>query len=99
VNAGKKSRLPEIGSGSRRVSCQENNIGGKIFGLAAEAVGGPGTERGVSLAIQSGMKNELCGAVIELCRVERFHNAEFVGDSSEMGKKRGKFVSTHAMFR
>jgi hypothetical protein len=44
------------------------------------------------------MKNELRGAVIELCRVERFHNAEFVGDSSEMGKKRGKFVSTHAMF-
>ena len=56
----------------------------EVLVLRAEAVGGPGTERGPALAVMSGEEQQFGRRVVELVGVHRLHERDIVGDFLEV---------------
>ncbi len=90
MNAGKKSGFPKVRPGTGSVAGEENDVSGEILRFTAESVGTPGSDRGIALAIESGVKDELSRAMIELGRVDRLHQTKIVGDTTEVREQFGK---------
>ena len=56
----------------------------EVLVLRAEAVGGPGTERGPALAVMSGEEQQFGRRVVKLVGVHRLHERDIVGDFLEV---------------
>ena len=90
MDAREEAGFPEVRSGSRSVAGEEDDVGGQVLRLAPEPVGRPRAERGIALAVQPGVEDELGGTVVEFARMHRLHEAELVRDRAEMGEQFGK---------
>jgi hypothetical protein len=98
VNAREEAGFPEVRSGSRSIAGEEDDVGGEVLRLAPETIGRPRSNRGIALAVQSGVEDELGGAVVELGRVHRLHKTKLIGDGAELREQFGEGESALAVF-
>jgi len=99
VDRGQKAATPTTVAGTENLAGDQHDEAGQVVVRAADAIVDPRTDAGSAEQVEAGERLELRRRVVELVGVQRVDQAEFVGDTLQVGQQVGQAQSGLAAMR